>query len=142
MVRVETPAPYRRSPKEALRRWHNDFKRRHPFAGLRFFSKRSDGGRDVAGRHWPSSLTWSWVLTWRWPNGGASGSHHTWGFHQHRGNDSGWFCFPPLWLYWQEEMPHKPRNYAAQNRFIASLLNSSPAADAGTREAERKEGGA
>ena len=84
-----------------VRRWGFWQKLRNPFAGLRCLTRDSGGGLIIISRHWPHMLCWSWSVSWRWPDGGKSGTHHKWGFHRSIHNGGGWVVGGPLWLHWQ-----------------------------------------
>lgn len=97
--------------KDRARRWSFWRKVRNPFAGLTFWTWDSGGGLQLACRHWPHLMCWSWILSWRWPDG-KGGEHHHWGIWHHRHNIGGWFVVGPLWFSWQDEIPNLPSSRA------------------------------
>jgi hypothetical protein len=132
--RLRDAARRRRAP---LWRRHDAFKRRHPFAGLRFFYKCSNGRRDIAARHWPTSLTWSWLIGFNhyckddhsppstiWPT-----KWQGWIPRAFSHNSGGQWSWGPFRGAWQEEMPHFKPSREAEKRFIDSLTNGPKQAD-------------
>lgn len=123
-----------RRRRRAAWRWHEAFKRRNPLAGLRFFYKCSDGWRDIACRHWPTSLTWSWTIGFNrfckddhsppstiWPT-----KWRAWIPRIFSHNSGGQWSFGPLQGAWQEEMPHVRTSRSEEDRFLDRLRESAP----------------
>lgn len=75
--------------------WSLRQKLRNPFAGLRFFSRCSDGSALVVSRHWPHQLCWSWGLYWDWP------ARTPWRGHFYRTNTGGSWRLGPFRWSWQ-----------------------------------------
>jgi len=125
---------YAKSTPRALVEWHRRYKRRHPFAGLRLFPKNSEGRRDIAYRHWPTSLTWSWAIRFSryYPDSNSPKSRiwpiswRGWVPFIYRNPNGGghWHC-GPISCQWQPEMPHKMLSHRAEKDFVSSLRKAA-----------------
>lgn len=141
MVRVlrQNEIPYAQRER-ALTKWHRREKRRRPFAGLQFWTPCNDGTHNIAARHWPSSLTWSWIVAFQryWKKDGVSTTiwptkARAWlPYLRAMKGQSGFFSWGPIRVSWQAEMPYRSRDDEAEDRFVAALADGPSHPQAGS----------
>jgi hypothetical protein len=110
---------------DELSRWSLRKKLRHPFAGLRWFTRDSGGGLNIVSRHWPHMLCWSWLLSWHWPDR-RKGEGSRWRPFVYRHNGGGWASAGPFRLHWQNYDWMISRNHAEDAAAFITRAALSP----------------